>query len=282
MLGRQRTGSVLCAYCGKLVGVNDETCWNCGRSNPGLWGVAPLLRRIGYGMGFVPILVWGCVILYLGTLIADPRGIGTSGLSILSPSSRSLFLFGASGAVPVFRYDRWWTLLSAGWLHGNLLHIGINLLWVRQLAPAAAELFGGPRMIIIYCISSVTGFLLTSVLGTLFGPMPVLGGAQFTVGASAPVFGLLGAMVLYGRRGGSRYIGSQAMYYAVVMFIFGIIMPGIDNYAHLGGFLGGYAVAEWLDPLQQERLGHLLAAVLLLFLSAGSVLMSLWTGRMYL
>ncbi len=281
MLGRQRTGSVLCAYCGKLVGVKDGTCWNCGRSNPGLWGFGPLLRRIGYSMGFIPVLIWGCVLLYVATLVADPRGIGISGLSILSPSSRSLFIFGASGAIPIFGYDRWWTLLSAGWLHGNLLHIGINLLWVRQLAPAAAELFGGPRMIIIYCVSSVAGFLLTSVLGSLFGPLPVLGGAQFTVGASAPVFGLLGAMVLYGRRGGSRHIGSQAMYYAVIMFVFGIIMPGIDNYAHLGGFLGGYAVAKWLDPLREERLGHLLAALLLLLLSAGSVLMSLWTSRLY-
>jgi rhomboid protease GluP len=133
-------------------------------------------------------------------------------------------------------------------------------------------------MVIIYCLSSISGFFLTSVAGLLFGPLPVLGGAQFTVGASAPVFGLLGAMVLYGRRGGSRYIGSQALYYAVVMFVFGIVMPGIDNYAHLGGFLGGYAVARWLDPFKPERLGHLLAALLLLALSGMSVLLSIMTG----
>ena len=57
-----------------------------------------------------------------------------------------LFRFGASGAIPVFRFDRWWTIFSAGWLHGGLLHIFFNMLWVRQLAPETAELYGaGPH-----------------------------------------------------------------------------------------------------------------------------------------
>jgi rhomboid protease GluP len=243
-----------------------------------MWGFGPVLRRLGYSIGFAPVLIWGCVMLYVATLLADPRGISNHGISILAPSSRSLFMFGASGAIPVFAYERWWTLLSAGWLHGSLLHIGINLLWVRQLAPAAAELYGNPRMVIIYCISSVTGFLLTSTTGFLFGPIPILGGAQFTIGASAPIFGLLGAMVHYGKRGGSRYIRSQALYYAVIVFIFGIIMPGIDNYAHLGGFIGGYAVSKWLDPLEPERVVHFIAAVALLLMTAVSILLSMVTG----
>ena len=280
MFGRRTTGSALCAYCGKLVGVRDEVCWNCGRRNPGMWGFGPVLRRLGYDAGFVPVLIWGCVALYLATLLADPRGISMSGLSILAPSSRSLFMFGASGAIPVFGYDRWWTLLTAGWLHGSILHIGINMLWVRQLAPAAAELYGSPRMVIIYCVSSITGFLLTSITGLFFGPVPILGGAQFTVGASAPIFGLLGAMVHYGKRGGSRHIGSQALYYAVVVFIFGVVMPGVDNYAHIGGFLGGYATSKWLDPLQPERVVHFMAAVALLLITAASILTSLLTAQL--
>jgi rhomboid protease GluP len=153
------------------------------------------------------------------------------------------------------------------------------MLWIRQLAPAAAELYGSPRMVIIYCMSSITGFLLTSITGLIFGPVPILGGAQFTVGASAPIFGLLGAMVHYGRRGGSRYIGSQALYYAVIVFVFGVVMPGVDNYAHIGGFLGGYAIAKWLDPLQPERVIHSIAAVVLLLITAASILASLLAGR---
>ena len=61
MFKRQRTGSVVCASCGSLVGVNDEQCYSCGRRNPGLWGYAPLLRRLGNDLGFVSIIVYNTV-----------------------------------------------------------------------------------------------------------------------------------------------------------------------------------------------------------------------------
>jgi rhomboid protease GluP len=246
-----------------------------------MWGFASLLRRLGNDLGFVSIVTWGCAALYVASLLADRQGIQMNGMSILAPSGRSLLIFGASGAIPVFAYGRWWTVLSAAWLHGNLLHIGFNLLWVRQLAPATAELYGASRTVIIYTVASITGFLLSSWAGLIFGAMPIffLRGAAFTLGASAPIFGLLGALVVYGRRGGSSHISGQAMTYAAILFIFGFVMPRIDNYAHLGGFLGGYAAARWLDPLRPERVDHLLAAVLCLALTALSILASILTAR---
>jgi rhomboid protease GluP len=243
-----------------------------------MWGFSLALRRLGNDLGFVPIVIAACGALYVAALVMDPSRIGMSGMNILSPSFRSLFLLGSSGSIPVFGYHRWWTLLSAGWLHGNLLHIGFNMMWLRQLASTTAELYGAPRMVIIYVVSSVTGFLLSSIAGLFFGGIPFIGGAQFTVGASAPIFGLLGALVYYGRRGGSSYIGSQAKNYAVILFVFGFIMPGIDNYAHLGGFLGGYAMSKWLDPLEPERVDHLVVALGLLVLSALSILASVVHG----
>ena len=60
--------------------------------------------------------------------------------------------------MPVFQYDRWWTVLSAGWLHSGILHILFNMMWVRQLGPACAEIFGPGRMVIIYTVAGVTGF----------------------------------------------------------------------------------------------------------------------------
>ena len=281
MFKRQRTGAVICASCGKLVGVKDEVCFNCGARNPSLWGFAPVLRKLGYDMGFVSIVMWGCAALYLTTLLVDPAGIRNSGISFLTPSSRSLFMFGASGAYPVFVFGRWWTILSAGWLHGNLLHIVFNLMWVRQLAPAAAELYGTARMAIIYTISCASGFLLSSTMGYMFGgtALNFLAGAQFTLGASAPIFGLLGALVLYGRRRGSSGISSQAMGYAVILFVFGFLMQGIDNFAHLGGFIGGYAAARFLDPMQPERIGHVVLALVLTACTALSIILSLIQGR---
>src|SRR5262245_41439274 len=158
VLKRQREGSVLCTSCGVLVGVNDDKCYNCGRRNPGLWGYAPALRSLGQDLGFVPFVIGTCVIVWILTLLASGN-IGMGGLfSMLSPNGLALFAFGASGAVPVFQYGRWWTVLSASWLHAGILHILFNMMAVRQLAPGIADLYGPGRTVIIYTAGSVFGF----------------------------------------------------------------------------------------------------------------------------
>jgi rhomboid protease GluP len=270
MFQRQRSGSVLCPSCGRLVGVSDKECPYCGRRNPGMWGLTSWLRRLGRDMGFVDAVIGGCVLLYVLMLVADPKGIQTGGLlTLLAPSNLSLVRFGASGRIPVFFLHHWWTLLSAGWLHAGLLHIGFNLYWVRYMAPAIAELYGPSRMVIIYSVSSVTGFLLSSAAGL------VGFGAWLTVGASAPILGFVGALVYYGRRSGSRAIGAQAWSYAITMIVFGFLMPGVDNFAHIGGFAGGYLAGWLLDPLKPERGNHQAAALICLVLTAASVVASL-------
>lgn len=283
MLRRQKTGSVVCTSCGSLVGVNDERCYNCGRRNPGLWGFGPMLRRFGNDLGFIELVVYGCSILYAAMLLVtmllgqDIMGRGNL-LGILAPSSEVAVGFGASGMIPVYQLDMWWTVLSAGWLHGSILHILFNMLWVRQLGPAVADLYGAGRMVIIYTAAGVLGFLISSTAGYFLWwlPLPFLRGALFTLGASAPIFGLLGALVYYGRRGGSSMIGGTALQYALILGIFGFIMPGIDNYAHGGGFLGGYLAAMWLDPLKPERMDHLVMAVVCIALTGLAILASLF------
>jgi rhomboid protease GluP len=225
------------------------------------------------------MMMWGCIILYLGALALDPGEIGRGSIMrFLSPSTESLFVFGSSGSFPVFRLGRWWTVLSAGWLHGGILHIFFNIMWIRQLAPETAEIYGASRMVIIYTIASVVGFTASSVAGTMSFLPGFLRGAGFTVGASAAIFGLLGALIYYGRRSGSRAVGEQARSYAVILFIFGFIMPGVDNWAHLGGFAGGYFCSKLLDPLHQERLDHLMIALACLAATAAAIIWSIITG----
>ncbi len=283
MLGRQTTGSVVCVACGYLVGVNDERCYNCGRRNPGLWGYATAVRQLGSDMGFIPFVIGLCVVMYVLTLIASRGDImGGSLFTLLSPNNLSLLLFGASGAIPVERLGRWWTVLSASWLHGGLLHIFMNLYWVRQIGPAVAELYGPGRLVIIYTVSGVVGFTLTTFAGIYFQSVPfaVLRGAPLTVGASASIFGLFGALVYYGRRTGSSATYKMALQYVLVMFVFGLIMPGIDNYAHAGGFVGGYVASLLLDPLKPERVTHMVWALVCLLLSVLSIVASVVHGLM--
>ncbi len=272
MWGRQTAGSVLCPGCGNLVGVRDDKCLTCGRLRPGLWGFAGLLRGRGDDLGFLALVMWACGALYLATLAVNFQGVGLSGLlDFLSPDGGSLFLFGASGSVPVFGYGRWWSVLSAGWLHGSVLHIVFNMMAARTLIPACATFYGPARTVILWVGACVTGFALSSAAG-------LVRGGNYTIGASASIFGLIGALAWYGRRGGSRMVAAHAREWALSGLLMGFLVPGIDNWAHGGGFVGGYLVARWLDPLQPERGDHAIIALALLLASVVAVIVSVVTG----
>ena len=154
------------------------------------------------------------------------------------------------------------------------------MMWVRQLGPATADVVGPARTVIIYTIAGVCGFFLSSLAGFLLAglPIPILHGAYYTMGASASIFGLLGALVHYGRKSGSSLIHGEAMRYAVILFVFGLIMPGIDNYAHAGGFLGGYAASAFMNPLTRERGDHVIGAVVCLAATLLAIVASLLVG----
>ena len=65
------------------------------------------------------------------------------------------------------------------------------------------------------------------------------------------------------------------MGFAAILFVIGLVMPGIDNWAHAGGFGGGYLMARWLAPLKPERTDHQIAALLCIGLTILSVVASL-------
>jgi rhomboid protease GluP len=277
---RRTTGSVVCPSCGSLVGVRDDKCYSCGRANPGLWGFGPMLRHLGADFGFGPVVIGACVTLYAITLLMSGSAIRMDGImSMLAPSTPVLFLFGASGAIPVFTFNRWWTVLSAGWLHAGLLHIFMNMYWVRQMGPAMSDMLGPARTVIIYTVGGVAGFALSSFAGAFLPAIPFLHGAGFTVGASAPVFGLIGALYHYGRTSSSM-AKQMAQTIVIQAVLFGLVMgnSGIDNFAHLGGFAGGYFTSAFLNPMTRERGDHMLIAVGCLVATFLSIVASVLTG----
>ena len=276
LLRRQTSGSVVCPSCKRLVGVNDERCHNCGRLRPGMMGFAPMLRGLSDELFVARLVVGACVALYLGMLAIDVGGVSTSlGFDLLGPSTYSALRFGASGVIPVLRLDRWWTVLSAGWLHGSLLHIGFNMMFAWQLLPLAMRGYGVGRAVIVYVLSSAIGFTASTFAILLPVQIPLLLPAHVTLGASAANLGLLGAMVWYARRSGNSIFGQQMLAYAVANIVMGFALPGVDNWAHVGGFAGGFFVGRFLDPAREERGDHLLIALVLLLATAASIVASL-------
>ena len=250
--------AILCPNCRKLISADAEECIHCGMKNPGRFGLHSILQKLFHGdVGFIQAVTYFCIGLFVVSILIDPRALlRTRGLlNFLSPSGESLYIIGMTGKIPVDS-GRWWTLITAIYLHGGILHILFNLLWIRQLGPMVEGLFGSARFILIFTISGVFGFILSYFAGT-----------SFTVGASGSIFGLLGALIYYGRsRGGAfgEIIYPQILTWAVVLFLFGFVFPSIDNFAHLGGFIGGYMSGSFFgyqDKQPETSMVKTLAAV---------------------
>ena len=257
---------MICPSCGKLISVSEEKCPFCGAWNPSLYGYGPGIQRfIGRRLDIVSVLVGVCVVLYVTALVLQPeailrwRGI----FSILSPGGQALYQLGMTGG-EVWRAGWWWTLLTANYLHGSLLHIFFNMMWVRELGPMVVDYYGQARAFIIFSVSGAVGFLISNLMS-----------GNPTVGASAAIFGLLAALIVYGRRSGSTMLSQQVLTWAVLMFVMGFVMPNVNNWAHAGGFAGGWVVSSALRMGHEQREGRLtmlLAVVLAVATLAGFVL----------
>jgi len=242
---RKTTGAILCPSCGRLTNADAPACLVCGRRNPGMWGFAGPLRGLFRRRSFVDIVTVACIVLYVATLVFDPRGaLRPSGLfNIFSPSVEALFALGATGSVP-WRLGRWWTLITAIYLHGGVLHILFNLLMIRQVGPDVEQLYGPSRLVVIFTVAGVSGFMASNLLG-----LPL------TIGASGSFYGLLGAMVAFGQKRGGTFgatILRQYGQWALLMFVLGFLMPGVNNIAHAGGFVGGFAAGLVLSLAERR------------------------------
>jgi rhomboid protease GluP len=173
------------------------------------------------------------VVMFLLSLLMSRHGLRVTGnpMTFLSPDSQGLLLLGATGRIPIDNYHRWWTLCAASYLHGGLLHIVFNMLAFRQIASLIIREYGVHRMFVIYTASGIVGFLVS-----------YLAGVALTIGASAAVCGLIGSALYYGKARGGLY--GQAVYkhvggWALGIVLFGILIPGINNWAHGGGMVAG-------------------------------------------
>ena len=158
------------------------------------------------------------------------------GISIMGFPGQVLDLLGAKSGQRIFGQGEWWRLISAGVLQGGILHIAMNSWVLFDVGPLVEEFYGSRRMVLIYVLGSATGFL-----ASLFWAPNSL-----SVGASAGICGLIGAMIAYGYRHRTPLasaIRGHFVRWAVYLIIIGLFIPIIDNAAHIGGLAGGFAVA---------------------------------------
>lgn len=264
---RQAQGSIVCAQCNQLVGVNEETCPFCGAWRPGLFGWAPVLRSvIGTRLDQITLIVGATVTLYVLALLLQPEAImeASGFLSILSPGGRALYQLGMTGGV-AWELGWWWTLLTAIYLHGGLLHIFFNVMWIRNLGPVASEAYGPARAFVLFNISGAAGFLVSNTMS----------GAP-TIGASGAIFGLLAALIVYGQKRGQSMLTKQLWQWAIILGVFGFVMPSVNNWAHGGGFVAGWLAAQFMgfSDEHRESTSVILSSLVLILLTAVGFVLS--------
>lgn len=153
-------------------------------------------------------------------------------------------------------------LVTAAFLHANILHLGLNMFGLYMFGPHLERALGWPRFLALYMVSALGA-------GICFFFFASLG--SFSVGASGAVFGLFGAFfVILRSRGGDT---SQIVGLIVINLFIGASVPGIDNYAHIGGLLTGAAVAFLYErmpvrPGRSQVAVQLTAVVMLVVLLA--------------
>jgi rhomboid protease GluP len=271
----RRRPSMLCPNCRKLISVNEAKCPYCGISRPGSWWKRAFsARQLGDTDQLIRWIIYTNAGMYLLSLLLEPSAIQLtlSPFAMLSPSSQSLLLLGGTGAIPVFQLHRWWTLIAASYLHGSLLHILFNMIAFRQLAPLALEEYGSYRTFTIYTVSGVFGYIVSC-----------LAGVAFTIGASASVCGLIGALLYYGKSRGGAYgqqIYRQIGAWALGIFLLGFLVTGINNWAHGGGILAGIGLGGLLGYREKirERLAHKVLSVACMMITAAVLVWALISG----
>jgi rhomboid protease GluP len=267
---RNQRRSILCPNCKKLISADESHCPYCGIARPGSRLKNNRFTRLFAGTDeIIKAIVFVNIGMYIISLLLGPwsSGFSLNPLSLFSPSNRSLLLLGATGTVPIDRLHRWWTLISANYLHGGLLHILFNMIALRQIAPLVIREYGPHRMVILYVLTGTIGFLVS-----------YLAGVALTIGASAAVCGLIGASLYYGKSRGGIYgqvIYRQIGAWALGIFIFGLLVPSINNWGHGGGMVAG-AMLGFLLGYKEKRRERLFHRILAGLCVVATLLILLW------
>ena len=226
----------MCPHCRAFVDSKQKTCEYCNNPLPVTAGRRLIreqrMRRAGAQVGFTTmILLLINAGLFATSWILTLRFTGDSGF-LGGIDGQVLHILGAKFSLSIQLHGEWWRLITANFLHGGLLHLGFNTMSLFNLGPLAEEIFGTSRYLVLYLGSGFCGFLASTLWSD-----------SLSIGASASICGLIGAMYAFGRINTNSQLRSVALRWIIAIGVFGLLFPAIDNAAHLGGLLAGFGFA---------------------------------------
>ncbi|RDJ00459.1 rhomboid family intramembrane serine protease [Dyella solisilvae] len=225
------------------------------------------LDRLSPRAPVTPVLVALNVIVFIVACVA--------GMNPISPTGESAVQVGSNFG-PLTMGGQWWRLFTATFIHFGIIHLALNMLALYQNGRTIERLFGSSRFLLLYVFAGLAG----SLASLLWNPM--VNGA----GASGAIFGIFGgllAFVINPHNAVPKEVMAEhrnsTLLFAGYSLFYGFAHSGIDNAAHLGGLVGGFAMGLLLArPLNTEHrsqagLPRLLLSILL---GAGALLAMAW------
>ena len=270
--GEQQPRPKICPSCGVLVGISATRCHECGASLR--FSLVALSKKLSgvFGESESPVtsaLLVANILMFGVSLVLTTQAGEAGGLHILAGmSGEASYKLGISLPFGYLMQDhQWWRLVTAMFLHGGLLHIGLNMMSLMQLGPALEELYGSARYFFLYVFTGAFGFLVSALTG------------HFSLGASGALLGLVGAMLaITSKRGGSfmRDLRSRLITSVVMLFAVGFMGAfRIDNAAHLGGLAAGFVIGKIFVDREPMNAREKQTAYVLGWLAGAAVLVSL-------
>ncbi len=226
----------MCPNCRAFISTRDRACPYCDvKLGPRAAERRDTSALIG---GFIPharfvtsIILLVNFGLFVATVLYSMKA-GNDG-TVMGLDGRTLALFGAKWNRGLAD-GQWWRLITAGFLHGGIIHLLMNSWVLFDLGALVEEIYGWPRMVVIYFMATIVGFYASA----WWSP-------SISIGASAGIFGLLGAMIALSIRSDSPMAAAYrglyirwAMYGLLLGFLPGL---AVDNAAHIGGLAAGFA-----------------------------------------
>ena len=231
----------MCPNCRAFISSDDRVCQYCGNTikpKSAIDGdvLSSLIPEHAYTT-FVLLLINGA--MWTASIIIS-RKMGNPN-ALMSIDGHTLIMLGGKSNQYIRGFGQWWRLITAGFLHGGAMHILMNSWAMFDLGRQVDMVYGSARYLVFYFVGTVTGFWFSYLFSS----------GSLSVGASAGLFGLIGAMIAVGSLSKTAFaqeVRSDYLRYAGYSFLFGALAMfmnwlRIDNMAHLGGLIGGFCTA---------------------------------------
>ena len=154
--------------------------------------------------------------------------------SIFNSDTNVLILLGAK-VNELIQKGQYYRLISCMFLHGGIVHLGVNMYSLYAIGPMVEKVYGKAKYVAIYFFAGICASIFSYIFST-----------SVSIGASGAIFGLLGAVLVFAIKSkgktGNAFIRSILSVIFINIFI-GATLPNIDNFAHIGGLLGGMLIA---------------------------------------